>query len=368
MASIRNSRNPAILVAPLHWGLGHVTRCIPLIRSLERMGARIVLASDGAALQLLKAEFPQLPAFALPAYHIRYQTKNMVWNIAQQLPRIVYAIRSEQWATERLVRRHKIAGIISDNRYGCFSRQANSVILTHQIQLRVPNAALQWMAQQLLRRALQKFDAVWVPDEAGESNLAGELSHPPLHSPPTRYLGILSRFSTETPQPTKQDQRLTIAVVLSGPEPQRTVLEQILLEQALALPQQFVFVQGKPHANLHHIVAENVEVISHLTSLELQQLLRSSQIVVCRSGYSSLMDLAALGNKKAVLIPTPGQTEQEYLADRLAREKMFVCQTQDAIELETALRAAESTAGFSRKKFDTEKFEAVLEAWLQDLT
>ncbi len=362
-----NVQCPTVLVAPLNWGLGHGTRCVPLIKALERMGAKVVLASDGSAFNLLKAEFPHLQAFHLPSYRIRYQTNSIIWNIARQMPRITYAIRAEQWATERLVREHGIAGIISDNRYGCFSPQANSVILTHQIHLRVPNAALEWTANQVLRRALRKFDAIWIPDEAEEPNLSGELSHPPLKGFDTKYIGLLSRFTGVHQRSIVNGQQSTVAVVLSGPEPQRTYLEHILLEQALALPHKFVFVKGKTQVKEHHIVAENVEVISYLTSSELNQLLQSSQVVVCRAGYSSLMDLAALGEKKAILIPTPGQTEQEYLGDLFAKKGFFICQKQEQVDLEAGLRAVEGTTGFLSQPFDAETFESVLEAWVRSL-
>ncbi len=359
--------NSTVLVAPLNWGLGHATRCVPLIKALERLGAKVILASDGTALNLLKAEFPHLPAFQLPSYRIRYQTDSMIWNIARQMPRITCAIRAEQWATERLLREHGINGIISDNRYGCFSARAHSVILTHQIHLRVPNAALQWAANQVLRRALRKFDTIWVPDAATEPNLSGELSHPPLNGFDTQYLGLLSRFSEDSPPAFAKISAGKVAVVLSGPEPQRTYLEQILMEQALALPHKFVFVKGKTHAKEHHIVAENVEVVSYLTSSDLNKLLRSSQVVVCRAGYSSIMDLVALGRKKAILVPTPGQTEQEYLGDFFARRGIFICQKQEKVDLKTGLQAVEETTGSFSQPTEIDLFEPILSEWLRDL-
>lgn len=352
-----------ILVAPLNWGLGHVTRCIPLIRTLRNMGAEPLLASDGGALNLLKAEFPDLPAFKLPSYRIRYDSANMVRNIAWQLPRILYAIRSEQWATERLVAEQGIDGIISDNRYGCFSRKARSVILSHQLYLRVPNPFLQWSANRMLRRALARFDAVWVPDLPEAPGLSGELSHgpDPAH-PEVHYVGPLSRFRPAAPRETEYD----VAVVLSGPEPQRTYLEQRLLEQAMLLPQKFIFVQGKTRAKSHYYAADNVEVVSYLTSGELNDVLLASETIVCRSGYSSIMDLAALG-KKALLIPTPGQTEQEYLADFLSDQNAFTVQKQDAIDLEAGLEQAPATTGFRTGQFDVDALATRLQQWMNQL-
>jgi len=155
-----------------------------------------------------------------------------------------------------------------------------------------------------------------------------------------------------------------VAVILSGPEPQRSILEQKLLEQAMALTDRhFTFVQGKTQGMEHHFVAENVEVVSYLTSRHLNELLLSCQVVVCRSGYSSLMDLAALGNK-AILIPTPGQTEQEYLADYFADQGVFVAQRQEEIDLEKGLEAIFSTTGFVQGQLEVIHFKAILEEWL----
>ncbi len=349
-----------ILVAPLNWGLGHVTRCIPIIQSLERMDATVFLASDGVALHLLRAEFPHLPILELPSYRVRYASENMVRNIAAQLPRILYAVRAEYYALEAIVQEHKIDGIISDNRYGCFSKQANSVLLTHQLHLRVPNKALQWAANHTLRIAFSQFDAVWVPDAADDhQNLSGELSHKPVavHKN-VRFIGPLSRL-----QHTLEEQEYDVAVVLSGPEPQRTILEQLLLEQAMLLPHKFIFIQGKTQSKTHQFVAENVEMVSYLTSAELNSVLATTHTIVCRSGYSSIMDLVALG-KKAIIIPTPGQTEQEYLAEFLGTKQIFCVQAQKNLDLETALELVDHTKGFEPGAFQTGQYETTLTEWL----
>lgn len=351
-----------ILVAPLNWGLGHAARCVPLIQSLQYMGVEVLLASDGGAMRLLEAEFPNLSVIEIPSYRIRYEYSNMVRNIAWQLPRITYAIRAEHRAVEKLVQEHDIHGIISDNRYGCFNAKVSSIILTHQLHLRVPNSFLQWGANRMLRRALRQFDIVWAPDVATTPNLSGELSHgEPIVHPNTRFIGPLSRL-----QPGQGSTEYDVAVVLSGPEPQRTYLEQRLLEQAMLLPYKFIFVQGKTQAKKHHYAADNVEVVSYLTSYELNQVLLASDVIVCRSGYSSIMDLAALG-RKALLIPTPGQTEQEYLAAYFAHQHTFLVQKQDEINLDKGLREVNETTGFEPGQFDTRVFESILGEWVDGL-
>jgi len=351
-----------ILVAPLNWGLGHVTRCIPLIQALREMGVEVLLASDGAALHLLRAEFPLLPTFELPSYRIRYGSSNMVRNMAGQLPRIGYAVRAEKWATDKLVKAYGIQGIISDNRYGCFSRRADSVMITHQLHLRVPNRFAAWMANRVLRLALHKFDRIWVPDVETAPGLSGELSHgeTKVHRA-VQFIGPLSRLKIYP-----ADHEYDVAVVLSGPEPQRTLLEQRLLEQAMPLSRKFIFIQGKTQSKAHHFAADHVEIVSYLTSRNLNDVLLASKVLVCRSGYSSIMDLAALG-KKAILIPTPGQTEQEYLAESLAAQHIFLAQRQEEIDLEAGLKAVEGTSGIGIGTFGVDGFRGMLEGWVEGL-
>lgn len=355
------ARPPKILLAPLNWGLGHASRCIPIIRTLLESGVEVVLASDGEALDLLRAEFPELTALELPSYRIRYTHHNMVRNMAWQLPRIIRAVRAEHVATERLVQQHGIDGIISDNRYGCFSRNVSSVIMTHQLRVKVNNPALEYAANLVLRKALRQFNEVWTPDLPGEGALSGVLSHPvPPGLPPVRFIGHLSRFQAQPETHTEYD----VAVVLSGPEPQRTYLEQILLEQALQMPLKFMFVQGKPKTKTHQFVSENIEMTSFLTSERLEQLMASSRVIVCRSGYSSLMDLKKTG-KQALLIPTPGQTEQEYLAAKLHGNGQFMMQQQTAINLQAGLKWLENMPHHTPASRDENLLEAVLEDWLR---
>jgi uncharacterized protein (TIGR00661 family) len=345
-----------VLFAALNWGLGHATRCIPLIRALEERGVEVVLASDGVAKYLWQAEFPHLNVIKLPSYRIQYDSNNMVWNIARQLPRLVYAIRSERRAMDALVEANGITHIISDNRYGCFSKKAKSILITHQVHLKIPVVGLDWLVNQVLKRALSRFDEVWIPDQAQLPHLAGSLSHPAPLQPPSRYIGILSRMQSG---PERSD--YDVAIVLSGPEPQRSLLERRLIEQAIALPYKFIVVQGRPKQSHHHFEAENVEVVSYLTSEALNQVLLGSSVVVCRSGYSSMMDLAVLG-KKAILIPTPGQTEQEYLAHHLAQQGLFVVQHQDQILLEKALTEVHQTTGFRVGSFSEKQYLKVIDS------
>lgn len=318
-----------------------------------------MLASDGVALHLLQAEFPHLPVFELPSYRIRYESANMIWNIGKQLPRIIWAVRHEHKAIGRLVREHGIHGIISDNRYGCFSGNSNNVLLSHQLHPRVPGKILSWVVKNVLRLVIGKFDSVWVPDVAEAPGLSGDLSHGRYMHKDTRFVGLLTRMRAY-----EADLEYDVAVVLSGPEPQRSILEQLLLEQAVFMPHKFIFVQGKTQSKKHYYVADNIEVVSYLTSRDLNDVLMASKVLVTRSGYSSVMDLAGLG-KKAVLIPTPGQTEQEYLADFLSHQNVFVSQNQNAFDLDGAIRQLSRTTGLRQGNFPTDNFKSFLQNWLE---
>ncbi len=353
-----------ILVAPLNWGLGHASRCVPIVRFLEkRADAEPILASDGEALELLRAEFPSLETVELPSYNIRYPSQNMTWNMARLGPSIVEAVRREHRFLAENAAALGLAGVISDNRYGLFSPAVPSVILTHQLHLKIPFWPLERAANWLLKKALARFSQVWVPDLEGEPNLSGSLAHGPKRHKNVRFLGVLSRMSPKTGLEIEHD----VAVILSGPEPQRTILEGKILEQALALEgQKWIVVEGKTARRSHHFLTENIEITSFLTAEELNDLILRSRLVVCRSGYSSLMDLAVLG-RPAFLVPTPGQTEQEYLAERFLREGVFFSQPQNALDLKAALEAVPRFSGLDSSLFSADFFEKTVGDWVEKL-
>ncbi|MEM1323420.1 MAG: glycosyltransferase [Bacteroidota bacterium] len=323
-----------ILVAPLNWGLGHATRCIPIIQELQRQGASVVLASDGRAARLLSEEFPQLPLFELPSYNISYPSSSMVWNMALQLPAIAWAVRSEQRFVRKLAREQQLDAIISDNRYGCYVKGLPCVCLTHQLRIKMPWSLLEGPVAWVNRFQLRHFKEIWVPDNAGAPNLSGELSHD-MPSQKIRYIGPLSRLQCYA-RPLRYD----VLLLLSGPEPQRSRLEAELLEQAKGLPKlRFLIVQGKTESYQRGMLHEHIEQVSFLTSSSLNDAMLESRLVVSRSGYSTLMDLAALG-KSALLIPTPGQTEQEYLAEHFGAQGYFIIQRQGQVNLKQAVDKA----------------------------
>lgn len=317
---------PRILVAPLDWGIGHATRCVPVIRELMRQGAEVYIASNGRPLKVLQRAFPELPVLKLPPYDVRYPFRSIILNLLLQLPRILWAIFAEHRQINRWVKKYEFDGIISDNRLGCFSRKVPTVFISHQLNLEAPNEALGRMTNMLNHWFIRRYGRCWVPDWSGAGNLSGSLSRPSPHEHSV-YVGPLTRLKA-----VRAEKKYDVLALLSGPEPQRTNLEKAILRQAAELPYRMLLVQGKPEADSTAQQRANIEIVPFLDAEALSEAIAASNIVVCRSGYSTLMDLAALG-KKALLIPTPGQTEQEYLAEFLAGKGAFVWQDQKALDL-----------------------------------
>lgn len=307
-----------ILVAPLNWGLGHATRCIPIIHALLDHGHLPFIASDGVALSLLKKEFPYLPAFELPSYKISYAEKGrhfkikMIWDS----PKVLKAIAKEKKLVKNLVKTHGLDGIISDNRLGAYYKKVPCVFITHQLNVLSGNTT--WMSSKAHQKIIKKFDICWVPDVQEKPNLTGKLGHLKKTKLNIAYLGPLSRFEKKE-LPIVYD----LMVLLSGPEPQRSILEERLLSELHGFEGSILFVKGKIETEQ---VQEEIQIpkgkILHynfMKSHELEHALNQSAKVLCRSGYTTIMDLAKL-EKKAFFIPTPGQYEQEYLAKRLQKQ------------------------------------------------
>lgn len=357
------SQPKKILVAPLDWGLGHATRCIPIIRELQRQGAIVLLASDGRALALLRQEFPMLQSFELPSYNVAYPTGHMTGNIARQLPKILWAIWLEHRAVRLLALRLGIDGIISDNRFGCFFSKKRSVFLTHQVNIQVPFFLGKKIVNFFNRLVINKFDECWIPDMPLTPNLSGELSHPigPTLSKKTKYIGALSRLTAYNNPP----QRYDAIAVLSGPEPQRTQLEKALVEQGSQCSFNLLIIQGKPEglANEAQHLPKNLKIVCSMTTEALNQAILESAVFIGRSGYSTIMDLARLG-KPALLISTPGQTEQEYLADKFLKENTFFTQKQSELNLSEGIKEATKRTGLSGDFFGEKMVSEAVAAFL----
>lgn len=360
------------MVAPLDWGLGHATRCVPLVRFMVQLGWKVSLAGEGPSLALLSQEFPELTTIPLKGYRIRYPKSGalLIPRLLLQIPKILKTIKLEnEWLKESFASEHWDL-VISDNRYGLYHPKTKCIFLTHQLWVLsgwgkacLPvGKGIDQLLNKRLHQWISNFNQCWIPDERENGGIAGILSHPPnplslFPNPyslfPTTYLGPLSRLTKQNC--TEQNQ---ILVLLSGPEPQRSLLEQKLLEQIKQIDEKFVFVRGLPSASHKLENTRNVHFENHLASAELSQAISSAKLVVCRSGYSSVMDLLKM-EKKAILIPTPGQTEQLYLGKELAAKNWFITQKQEELQLKTAIQLCLSDTQV-RPFLDFEAYKQVL--------
>ncbi|WP_026715441.1 glycosyltransferase [Flavobacterium daejeonense] len=318
-----NTPSKTILVAPLNWGLGHATRCIPIIKALQDNNHIPIIASDGIALDLLKKEFPYLKFLELPSYEIEYakNAKNFKWKLLKNCPRMIEAILEEKRLVKKWISKYEIDGIISDNRLGIYNKNVPSVFITHQLNVLTGNTT--WLSSLLHQNIIKKYTECWVPDNNGNPNLAGELSHLKRPEFNIRYIGPLSRMHLK-----KVDTKYDLMILLSGPEPQRSLLEEKLKKEIQLYKGKVLFVKGIIEKEQKKEHLENVTFYNFMNSRQLEQALNESEIILCRSGYTSIMDLAKL-NKKTFFIPTPGQYEQEYLAQKLKKEGLVPFSEQD---------------------------------------
>lgn len=328
-----------IFIAPLNWGLGHATRCIPIISELHSMGHHIILGSDGDAKKLLEVEFPDILMEELPGYGVSYSEKgSFITQMAKQIPQIQRAIRKERKTLNSLIEKHQIDAVISDNRYGLYALEIKSVILTHQIRIKSP--LFENAIAKIMGKKLSNFDEVWVPDVQEEVNLSGRLSHEIELKLPISYVGALSRFKDLEPVIKSEMNPLFddfVLAVISGPEPQRTLFEETIISQGEKIAQNLIVVGGRFKESSSRS-STNIHVIPFADASTLHSLMMHCSGVIARSGYSTIMDLMAV-KKCAVLVPTPGQTEQEYLAKHLQQFGCFDFQSQSHFHLKKAIES-----------------------------
>lgn len=333
------------LVTPMDWGLGHAARCIPVIHELRAQGCEVSVAGSGDALAWLQKEFPGMRSFDLPPYAPRYaRNGSMVVAMARQLPRFVNTITAEHSVLEALVKRESIDGVISDNRYGCWSANVPSVFITHQSNVLMPKrfGLLQSPVRRLSERMINRFKVCWIPDFPAHESLAGAMisfGRIDVKSK-VRYIGWLSRFDGNVAM---DEPSLDVLAILSGPEPQRTVLENIVYPALAGSDLRFKVVRGLSRSRQK---TDDPRLVNFMTTGELQGAVHSAALVIARSGYSTVMDMQALG-KKVVFVPTPGQTEQEYLAATLMEKRIAFSMPQKDFDLGTALDQSRHYTGFT---------------------
>lgn len=320
------------MVSPLGWGLGHAARLIPIIDSLLEKGCEVIIGGDKHVLKLLQPRYPNVMCIDFPSINVRFSSGSNqllpLIRIAFQLFRLTCKERRE---LKRLVQQHGIDVMVSDNRYGLHAKGVKSILITHQLNpiLPYPFGWLQPLGRWYIRRKAKKFDNCLIPDSQQEFKLTGRLSQGANQLKNAQYIGLLSRFHQIQIAP--KGAGYDLVAVISGPPPHRDILEQELISLAGRLGLNTLIVQGLPKGQNETITIRGVTLVSHLEDEELAQELVSAKYVICRSGYSTIMDLIAL-NCGAMLIPSPGQTEQEYLAHRLDGVGGFVFCSQNELK------------------------------------
>lgn len=326
--------NKNILICPLDWGLGHATRCVPVISKLIEAGANVIIASDNRPLAILRKEFPDLEYITFPGYNISYSSKKwMSVKMMFNAPVILFKIYRENRLLKKIIKEKQIHAVISDNRFGAWNKNIYSIYICHQMWVKIPSpfTFLEPVLYQLNHFFIRQYDQCWIPDSPGDNNLSGELSHFKNMPVNSGFIGPLSRFSMYR-QKKSAPAKFDVAVVLSGPEPQRSILEDKIMGQLSNTRIKAIVIRGVTEENSHKSIGSNIIVHSHLSTEEMLNELEASSLVICRPGYSSIMDLACLGIK-ALFIPTPGQTEQEYLADYFFKKGIYFFKRQDEFNL-----------------------------------
>lgn len=305
MATIFSTiQNKQILFATLDWGMGHLTRSTVLIKGLLENGNTIFFAGTKKQCDFIQAEFENIQCHELLGYEITLDSKkNTFVQLVGQFPKIKKAIRKEQQWLQHFVADLPIDLVISDNRYGFYHTKIESILITHQLNLQIP--FFKSIVNKKLQQWISKFTSVWVPDFE-DRRLTGELSNP-RELKNIHFIGPLCRF--------EKLEALIIydyLIILSGPEPERSNFIQTALAHCKVKSNKICIVGTK---------VEGIDSFENPTTQELGQQIAQSETVISRAGYTTIMELIAL-NKNAILFPTKGQYEQEYLAKFIENPKL----------------------------------------------
>lgn len=318
-----------VLVSPLEWGLGHATRLSKMIQILLDQGMDVIIAADGLPYNFLSLQFPDLTIIRLPFASISYTSsrRGFFTKLLFQIPGIMMAIHKTRKQVQQLVADHKIDLIISDNRYGFSHPQIPSVFISHQLRPQPPKALhrVENIFCSYHLRMLRRFDYWWVPDYEGADNVCGRLSHLPWDKPKIRYIEPLSWLDRDWTDVSDSCSKVELLFMLSGPEPGRSQLEKKAIHILSKAKYKSLILQGLPHpAGEKHTQKQigNCTLVNHLQGEKIFFYLKTSKTIVCRAGVVTVFDLAALG-LPALLIPTEGQTEQEYVAKHLYKNGYF---------------------------------------------
>jgi predicted glycosyltransferase len=321
------------LICPLGWGMGHATRMIPIINFLKQNGVEVIVAGDERIKPIFKNNFKEIPFILFPSYRVEFGSgKSQLFHLIGIAFRMLWATCRETRRLNAIIESHNIDLIISDNRFGLYSKKVDSVLVTHQLNIIFPKP-FKWLAfigQWYVRFYAHKHTECWVPDNMEGIRLSGILSSSKKMPKNTRFIGLLSRFSSPVEYLLKTHE-WELVVIASGPSPQRELFVQEAIDLANRLGLKTLILRGNPQESEQRYIGGKILLVPTLNDEEMRLAVLSADYLICRAGYSTIMDLIALG-RKALLVPTPGQTEQEYLAKHLSASGMFAAIPQGAMK------------------------------------
>lgn len=331
-----------ILVAAFDWGLGHATRIVPIIRQLRNDGNDVLIAATTNQLPIYNEHFPELEKVILPNTFPTLSGKNnQIISIIRYLPKFLFSIYNDRKIAKKLAFQYSIDRIISDNRYGFRSKFTFNAIITHQLNIQIPKSlrVLQPIVQWGIRSYINKFDECIVPDYTPPDSISGKLCYPlPRLRCKVKFVGVLSRLNIVEECNHSSLKYPEVLFIVSGPEAQRTKFENLILREISFTDNfpEYLIVRGLPGKN----ESEITNSVNHLEANQLKSYIQHAKFIICRSGYSTIMDLVSM-NRTAMLIPTPGQTEQEYLAEYLHQKGIFLYMKQSHFKLKESLNLLE---------------------------
>jgi hypothetical protein len=278
-------------------------------------GHEPVVVADEFPLAFLRLEFPLLRFIEFPSYSVYYAPgKSQVSAMLFNFPNIIRGINVEHFWLKSLLQSEHFDQVISDNRFGMWNKGIHSIYMTHQLMVKMPINLkfLEPLVHLIHKGFINCYDECWIPDREENSGLSGDLAHKYPLPRSAKFIGTLSRFRGM--ENTQLNVDYDVVAVISGVEPQRTIFEDNLILKYKNSVEKTLIVRGQPQATKKESKIGNISLVSHLPDSELAAVLLGAKKIICRSGYSTIMDLDALKClQKAELIPTPGQTEQEYL-------------------------------------------------------
>jgi UDP:flavonoid glycosyltransferase YjiC (YdhE family) len=324
---MQDSSTIHILLCPLDWGLGHTTRLWALAMKLRKVkNVRFFWAVNGKPKQWLLAQKEAFPSddVILDIPFIPVKHDGTFGGFVKQMPAFILRIHRLRKAIAKLVKAHQIHGIISDHQFGAWHKNIPCILVAHQLRLPVFQK-ISWLSNIIDRfhsSYINQFKEVWIPDLEGEKGLSGKLSNTSLLKIPHHFIGHLSHLAESENYADGLENNIDVLGMVSGPEPFRARMEEEITQWLKSNGKKNVMIGGSYNKKRNSRHDDNLTYYHSLDSIKIGTLIQRSSLVVASGGYSTLMDLMLL-QKSAILIPTPGQPEQAYLAKHLEAHPHF---------------------------------------------